>query len=134
MLSSTRSGLREPDGNITLGVSLLPSRFRTHNSLTLTPSYIIYISFEVAFVYFIFPETSGKTLEELAFCACFFFRYESMYILTSFTPVFEGDDLRKTQEQAVQDEMQALYHYNPRNLVESDEDISVRRRNADNVT
>lgn len=108
--------------------------FITH---LLTSSYIIYISFEVAFVYFIFPETSGKTLEELAFCACYSFHLSGDLFrinLLSFVPVFEGDDMRKTQEQAVQDEMQALYHYNSRNLVESEEDISVRRRNADSAT
>lgn len=47
--------------------------------LRLIPSYIIYISFEVAFVYFIFPETSGKTLEELAFCEYFSFHFESIF-------------------------------------------------------
>jgi len=29
--------------------------------------YCMWIAFEVAFVYFMFPETSGRTLEELAF-------------------------------------------------------------------
>ncbi|KAI9568410.1 general substrate transporter [Boletus coccyginus] len=33
-------------------------------------SYCVWISFEVAFVYFMFPETSGRTLEELTFCKC----------------------------------------------------------------
>ncbi|KAI0690854.1 hexose transporter [Cytidiella melzeri] len=30
-------------------------------------SYVIFLGFEVVFVYFLFPETSGKSLEELAF-------------------------------------------------------------------
>jgi hypothetical protein len=30
-------------------------------------SYVVWVAFEVAFVYFMFPETSGRTLEELAF-------------------------------------------------------------------
>ena len=33
-------------------------------------SHCVWISFEVAFVYFMFPETSGRTLEELTFCKC----------------------------------------------------------------
>ena len=33
-------------------------------------SYCVWISFEVVFVYFMFPETSGRTLEELTFCEC----------------------------------------------------------------
>jgi len=31
-------------------------------------SYCCWLAFEVVFVYFFFPETSGRTLEELAFC------------------------------------------------------------------
>ena len=30
--------------------------------------YCVWIAFEVTFVYFMFPETSGRTLEELTFC------------------------------------------------------------------
>lgn len=30
-------------------------------------SYCIFLLFEVIFVYFLFPETSGRSLEELAF-------------------------------------------------------------------
>jgi len=30
-------------------------------------SYVVWLAFEVVFVYFLFPETSGRTLEELAF-------------------------------------------------------------------
>lgn len=31
-------------------------------------SYCCFLAFEVCFVYFFFPETHGRTLEELAFC------------------------------------------------------------------
>ena len=30
-------------------------------------SYVVFLLFEVVFVYFLFPETSGRSLEELAF-------------------------------------------------------------------
>lgn len=31
-------------------------------------SYCCFLSFEIVFIYFMFPETFGRTLEELAFC------------------------------------------------------------------
>lgn len=31
-------------------------------------SYCVWNAFQVVFVYFMFPETSGRTLEELTFC------------------------------------------------------------------
>ena len=33
-------------------------------------SYCVWNAFQVVFVYFMFPETSGRTLEELTFCKC----------------------------------------------------------------
>ena len=33
-------------------------------------SYCVWIAFEVAFVYFIFPETPGRRLEGLISCTC----------------------------------------------------------------
>ncbi|KAJ8519680.1 hypothetical protein ONZ45_g3403 [Pleurotus djamor] len=48
-------------------------------------SYCVWIAFEVVFIWFLFPETSGRTLEELAFL------YE--------------DDARKEQEQRVDNEV-----------------------------
>lgn len=30
-------------------------------------SYVVWLAFEIVFVYFLFPETAGRTLEELAF-------------------------------------------------------------------
>lgn len=38
-----------------------------HNPL-LDGSYVVFLGFEVVFVYFLFPETAHRTLEELAFC------------------------------------------------------------------
>lgn len=32
--------------------------------------YVVWLAFEIVFIYFIFPETHNRTLEELAFCKC----------------------------------------------------------------
>ena len=40
--------------------------------LILPTSYCVFLAFEVFFVYFLFPETSGRSLEELAFCTPIF--------------------------------------------------------------
>lgn len=31
-------------------------------------SYVVFLAYEIVFVYFVFPETFGRTLEELTFC------------------------------------------------------------------
>jgi len=49
-------------------------------------SYCVFLLFEVVFVFFLFPETSGRSLEELAF-------------------LYEGDELQK-QKQRVEEEIQ----------------------------
>ncbi|KAG9126654.1 hypothetical protein FRC07_002594 [Ceratobasidium sp. 392] len=46
-------------------------------------SYCVLAAFEVCFVYFIFPETSGRTLEELTF-------------------LFEPEDMKRRQEEAIE--------------------------------
>jgi hypothetical protein len=46
-------------------------------------SYCIFLAFEVVFVYFIFPETSGKSLEELAFCK--FPHFQVLFCLPNFS-------------------------------------------------
>ena len=33
-------------------------------------SYCVWNAFQVVFIYLVFPETSGRTLEELTFCMC----------------------------------------------------------------
>ncbi|OBZ70267.1 Lactose permease [Grifola frondosa] len=50
-------------------------------------SYCVFLLFEVVFVYFLFPETSNRTLEELAF-------------------LFEGEKMRKEQQKRIEEEMQ----------------------------
>ncbi|KAJ7595200.1 general substrate transporter [Mycena floridula] len=48
--------------------------------------YIVWLAFEVLFVYFLFPETSDRTLEELVF-------------------LYEGDRIRDEQKERVQEEI-----------------------------
>ncbi|THV03382.1 general substrate transporter [Dendrothele bispora CBS 962.96] len=47
-------------------------------------SYVAWLAFEVVFVYFLFPETAGRTLEELAF-------------------LYEGDQLAEQQKRVVEE-------------------------------
>jgi len=49
-------------------------------------SYCVFLAFEVVFVYFLFPETAHRTLEELAF-------------------LYEGDQVRE-QKKRVEEEIQ----------------------------
>ncbi|KAJ7469024.1 general substrate transporter [Mycena latifolia] len=49
-------------------------------------SYVVWLAFEVVFVYFLFPETAHRTLEELAF-------------------LYEGDQVRAEQAKRVQEEI-----------------------------
>ncbi|KAK7028338.1 hexose transporter [Favolaschia claudopus] len=50
-------------------------------------SYVVWLAFEVVFVYFMFPETANRTLEELAF-------------------LYEGKELREEQAKRVKEEIQ----------------------------
>lgn len=59
-------------------VSWEPLTYACRTFLTLcTTSYVVWLGFEVGFVYFLFPETAHRTLEELAFCTCY---HESPYV------------------------------------------------------
>ncbi|KAJ7079434.1 hexose transporter [Mycena belliarum] len=49
-------------------------------------SYVVFLAFEVVFVYFLFPETANRTLEELSF-------------------LYEGDQVREEQAKRVRDEI-----------------------------
>ncbi|KIM24859.1 hypothetical protein M408DRAFT_26654 [Serendipita vermifera MAFF 305830] len=49
-------------------------------------SYVVWLAFEIGFVYFMFPETSGRTLEELAF-------------------IFEGNEVKKRQAKETEQEL-----------------------------
>ncbi|KAI0758217.1 hexose transporter [Fomes fomentarius] len=50
-------------------------------------SYCVFLLFEVAFIWFLFPETSNRSLEELAF-------------------LFEGDHVRAEQQKRIEEEVQ----------------------------
>ncbi|KAJ7163513.1 general substrate transporter [Mycena crocata] len=50
-------------------------------------SYVVFLAFEVVFVYFLFPETANRTLEELSF-------------------LYEGDQIREEQTKRVKQEIQ----------------------------
>ena len=52
-------------------------------------SYCVWDAFQVVFVYFMIPETSGRTLEELTFCKCAGTLRDISYDITSI--VYEGD-------------------------------------------
>ncbi|KAI0758232.1 hypothetical protein C8Q74DRAFT_1210021, partial [Fomes fomentarius] len=49
-------------------------------------SYCVFLLFEVAFIWFLFPETSNRSLEELAF-------------------LFEGDHVRAEQQKRIEEEV-----------------------------
>ncbi|KAJ7590279.1 general substrate transporter [Mycena floridula] len=49
-------------------------------------TYVVWLAFEVVFVYFLFPETAHRTLEELAF-------------------LYEGDQIREEQKKRVEEEI-----------------------------
>lgn len=54
--------------------------------------YCCWLAFEIVFVYFLFPETAGRTLEELAFC-----KFSSCYDLVhliQFTDMYSSQCLR----------------------------------------
>ncbi|KAJ7200021.1 general substrate transporter [Mycena pura] len=55
-------------------------------------SYVVWLAFEVVFVYFLFPETANRTLEELAF-------------------LYEGDGLRKEQAARVTEEVRLEHEH-----------------------
>ncbi|KAJ7018454.1 hexose transporter [Mycena alexandri] len=54
-------------------------------------SYVVWLAFEIIFVYFLFPETAHRTLEELAF-------------------LYEGDQIREEQVKRVKREIQPVRH------------------------
>src|SRR5690606_18640857 len=49
-------------------------------------TYVVWLAFEVCFVWFLFPETSGRTLEELSF-------------------LFEGDEMNNKIERATEKQL-----------------------------
>jgi hypothetical protein len=60
-------------------------------------SHCIFLAFEVAFVYFIFPETSGKSLEELAFCKYLHLRASSVHPISYINCSVRGEGSREAE-------------------------------------
>jgi MFS family permease len=54
--------------------------------------YCCWLVFEIVFIYFFFPETSGRTLEELSFCKSFHVVAWFVFMLIKFDTVFEGKE------------------------------------------
>lgn len=54
--------------------------------------YCGWIAFELLFIFFLYPETSGRTLEELAFCKCHRIVYVSVSSANLRPTVFEDKD------------------------------------------
>ncbi|KAJ7280292.1 hexose transporter [Mycena rebaudengoi] len=52
-------------------------------------SYVCFLAFEVVFVFFLFPETHGRSIEELAF-------------------LYEGEEIKREQEKRVRQEVEVL--------------------------
>jgi hypothetical protein len=67
-------------------------------------SYVVFLAYEVVFIYFLFPETSGRSLEELAFCAYYFSSFDCTKLKFSFRSlVYEEDEAKKQKELVAQD-------------------------------
>lgn len=69
-------------------------------------SYCVFLAIEVVFVYFLFPETQGRTLEELAFREriYYLFSYVCLTWVTSLS-VYEDDKIIE-QKKRVEEEIQ----------------------------
>lgn len=63
--------------------------------------YVCWLLYEVVFVWFFFPETAGRTLEELAFCE-FSFVHALLVIVTDENTVYEGEERAVRAAEAVE--------------------------------
>lgn len=70
-------------------------------------SYCIWLLFEVLFVFFLFPETSNRSLEELAFRKSIIVIDEGLYSCPTLRVphpiVFEGEKIREEQQKRIED-------------------------------
>lgn len=73
-------------------------------------SYCIFLLFEVVFVWFMIPETHGRSLEELAFRAYShaLFRLRSIDLIRFCATVYEGDKIREEQQKRIEDELNEI--------------------------
>jgi hypothetical protein len=52
---------------------------------------VVWLAFEVVFIYFVFPETYGKTLEELTFCKWLCSYLMGVVALSNTSTVFDSE-------------------------------------------
>lgn len=64
-------------------------------------SYCCLLCVEIVFVYFLFPETSGKTLEELAFRGSSPYRRLQWVQMLTLVLVFEPEEMQAQKDRAV---------------------------------
>ncbi|KAJ7852248.1 hexose transporter [Mycena leptocephala] len=76
------SASRIRGGDIISGTATPPNHSASLTNIWI--SYVVWLAFEIVFVYFLFPETAGRTLEELAF-------------------LYEGDQIRAEQVKRVKE-------------------------------
>lgn len=69
-------------------------------------AYTGWLCFEVAFIYLFYPETSGRTLEELAFCKSLSSVHRRLVLRCGYA-VFEGDQAIAKQNEVTE---RAVHH------------------------
>jgi hypothetical protein len=52
---------------------------------------VVWLAFEIVFIYFVFPETYGKTLEELTFCKWRWSYLIGLVALSNNSTVFDSE-------------------------------------------
>lgn len=75
-------------------------------------SYCCWLAFEVAFVYFMFPETFGRTLEELAFSKLSWSSRSNFYVCAGgFADIWTVFEDKKLADEAVKATEKAIAHH-----------------------
>ena len=74
-------------------------------------SYCVWLAFEIVCVWFLWPETSGRTLEELTFCRLApMINAPSLMLMKLCLAVFEKDELAEKQQIATEKQLFADHH------------------------
>lgn len=95
-------------------------------------SYVVWLAFEVVFVYLFFPETAHKTLEELAFRKSLVISRNSRLITLFFLLVYEEDELERQRER-FKAEIKKKEESQPQPQQENIEMTSVGKRSVEKV-